>query len=140
MKNWMKKGDDVTLHNIYYAYDQTLKITKYTNSHHLSPETVFKAVWVLIKGEGHSCCVSTFEPSLDINVKIKMFALWIAWQIIECSNQILILNNISVLILQYDASLHKLIHARIGRIRWQVLANSFYRHLLLNAKGKRPIY
>lgn len=65
-----------------------------------------------------------------------MFALWIAWQILECSNQILILNNISVLILQYDASLHKLIHARIGRIRWQVLANFFYRHLLLNAKGQ----
>lgn len=40
----MKKGDDVTLQNIYYAYDQTLKLMKYTNSHHLSPETVFKAV------------------------------------------------------------------------------------------------
>lgn len=63
-----------------------------------------------------------------------------ACQMLECSNQILILNNISVLILQYDAPLHKLIHARIGRIRWQVSANSFYRHLLLNAKGKWPIY
>lgn len=39
-----------------------------------------------------------------------------ACQMLECSNQILILNNISDLILQYDASLHKLIHARIGRI------------------------
>lgn len=35
---------------------------KHTNSHHLSPETVFKAVSNLIKGEGHSWYVSTFEP------------------------------------------------------------------------------
>lgn len=48
-----------------------------------------------------------------------------ACQMLECSNQILILNNISDLILRYDASLHKLIHARI-----LVVLDDKYRRIL----------